>query len=302
MALKQVKNKIVATGKTAKVTKAMEAVSAVKMRKSQARALSGKAYAEAAIRVLYRMSKSQNAESFFGVQQNTDAPECLIVITSDKGLCGNLNSSVLKECTLHLKGRDTENTKVITFGRKAYEHFSRLGFDIVENHTNISDDVSLNDMHDVVALITEKFNTGEFSKVSIAYQSFVSIFEQNAVLRQVLPLDPLVLEMMVRDIVPKKGAFSDLEKNLQNHVYTIEPSPEEVLHVLAPQLLQIMLYHSLLENKASEHSARMVAMKNATDKAKEMTKALTLIFNKERQAMITAEVSEITGGIEAMKH
>jgi F-type H+-transporting ATPase subunit gamma len=107
---------------------------------------------------------------------------------------------------------------------------------------------------------------------------------------------------MVRDIVPKRGEYSDYQKELTAPVYTIEPAADEVMATLIPQLLKIMVYHALLENKASEHSARMVAMKNATDKAKEMTHSLTLLYNRERQAAITAEVSEITGGIEAMRN
>jgi len=301
MALKQIKNKIVTTQKTGKVTKAMEAVSAVKMRKSQQRALAGKPYAEAAVRILHHISKSQDSARFLAEQKHGGA-ECLVVITSDKGLAGSLNSAVLKEATLALTGKDKKNVRVIPFGRKAHEFFLRNGYTVDKHYTNVSDAVSLGDMHEVVSFITKAFQDGTYGKISVAYQSFVSTFEQKAVLRQVLPLDPDQLLEMVRDIVPKKGLHSDeVTKEQSDHVYTVEPSAEEVAEVLISQLVQIMLYHALLENKASEHSARMVAMKNATDKTKELTKMLTIKFNKERQAVITAEVSEITGGIEAMK-
>lgn len=300
MALKQIKNKIVSTQKTGKVTRAMEAVSAVKMRKSQERALAGKAYAEAALRILSRVSKSKEAATYFS-PRNPEGKHCFIVITSDKGLAGSLNSAVLKEVGVNLAHLQQDNVRIIAFGRKALDHFTRRGYAIDAHFTNVSDDVSLEDMREVVGEVIENFSNGTYGRVSIAYQSFVSTFEQNAIVREILPLDPVVLETMVRDIVPKKGKYSELETAYNGHVYTVEPSEEEVFNVLIPQLVQIMLYHAMLENKASEHSARMVAMKSATDKSKEVMKSLTLLFNKQRQAAITAEVSEITGGIEAMK-
>jgi F-type H+-transporting ATPase subunit gamma len=302
MALKQVKNKIIATGKTGKVTKAMEAVSAVKMRKSQERALKGKPYAEAAIRILTRISGSRDVVEYFKKKADGLGTHCFIVITSDKGLAGSLNSTILKEADRAISAYNENDVRIIAFGRKAYEYYTRRNHSIDAHYVNVSDDVSLTDMEDVTKFITESFDTGTYNDVSIVYQSFVSTFEQNAVRRQILPLDPLTLEVMVRDIVPKRGEYSDYQKELTAPVYTIEPAADEVMATLIPQLLKIMVYHALLENKASEHSARMVAMKNATDKAKEMTHSLTLLYNRERQAAITAEVSEITGGIEAMRN
>ena len=138
--------------------------------------------------------------------------------------------------------------------------------------------------------------------MAVIYQNFISTFEQEPFKRQILPLDPEQIYEIMVDIKPKKGKFSDNTSEQDGKItYTVEPSAEEVLNTLIPQLVQIMLYHALLESKASEHSARMVAMKNATDKSKEVVKALTLVYNKERQASITAEVSEISGGMEAMK-
>ena len=300
MALKQVKNKILATKKTSQVTKAMEAVSAVKMRKSQERALSGKAYAEAALRVLHRVSQSRESAKYFATRNHNRGKECFIVITSDKGLAGNLNSAVLKEVSIALSEQSKEDVRIIAFGKKAYEHFLSRGYVVDAHYTNVSDDVGLADMYEVVQDVVEKFTDGTYAKVSVAYQNFVSTFEQYALLRQILPLDTEVLEVMVRDITPKRGKYSERTNGNGGQVYTVEPSVEEVMNALIPQLVQIMLYHAMLESKASEHSARMVAMKNATDKAKEIIRDLTIAFNKERQAEITAEVSEITGGIEAM--
>lgn len=301
MALKHVKNKIISTQKTGKVTKAMESVSAVKMRKSQERALAGKPFAEAALRILSNLSRSRDVQQFLEVSVNENAKHCFLVITSDKGLAGALNSTVLKEATHAMSHLPKDEVRVIAFGRKAVEHFTRLDYTIDAEYTNIGDNVSLDDMAAVTTLIEQKFMDGEYARVSIAYQSFVSTFEQVARVREILPLDTMVIETMVRDIVPKKGMYSELQSDYNGLTYTVEPSREEVFRGLLPQLVQIMIYHAMLESKASEHSARMVAMKNATDKSKEVIKALTIEYNKQRQSEITAEVSEITAGVEAMK-
>ena len=301
MALKLIKNKIISTKKTGKVTKAMEAVSAVKMRKSQHRALLGKFYAEAAIRILHRVSQNREARSVLQPINSSIGTHCYIVITSDKGLAGSINSAVIKNVMISLSSIPKNDVRIIAFGRKAVEHFTREGYQIETSFTNVSDDVVVSDMEEVVGMVFDHYQSGTYSHVSIAFQNFVSTFEQNAIVHQVLPLDTDVLEMMVRDIVPKKGKFSEIIQETDGLVYTVEPSAEEVMHVLVPQLIKIMVYHAMLEHKASEHSARMVAMKNATDKATEMTKLLTLEFTKARQTAITAEVSEITGGMEAMK-
>jgi F-type H+-transporting ATPase subunit gamma len=138
--------------------------------------------------------------------------------------------------------------------------------------------------------------------VKIAYQNFVSTFEQRPTVRTILPLSPQELEAVVADIVPKRGKYADTAQGSAAHNYTVEPSEEEVLDIILPKLAGIILHHARLEALASEHSARMVAMKSASDKAAELTHALTVRFNKARQASITREVSEITGGMEALAH
>ena len=148
----------------------------------------------------------------------------------------------------------------------------------------------------------EAFATGNYQKVVVIYQNFISTFEQTPVVRQVLPVIPDEINDLMRGIKPKTGKFSTDRVEAETFApYKVEPSPEEVLNTLLPQLVQVMMYHAVLESKASEHSARMIAMKNATDKSKEVIKALTIKFNNKRQAAITAEVSEITAGVESMK-
>jgi len=300
MALKQVKNKIVSTQKTGKVTKAMESVSAVKMRKSQERAFSGRPYVHAAMRILQQLSSSEEGLSHPLAQKRETGKQLLVIVTSDKGLAGAVNSSVLKRATENFA--NNPETDVVAIGRKAFEFAKREGKEVIGQYTNVSDDIHLADIKDITDIIMEKFTDGAYKDVSVIYQNFVSTFEQEPTKRNILPLDPAEIHYIMKGIRPKTGKFSDNTSEQDGKItYTVEPSAEEVLNTLIPQLVQIMLYHALLESKASEHSARMVAMKNATDKSKEVVKALTLVYNKERQAAITAEVSEITGGIEAMK-
>jgi len=302
MALKAIKNKIKSIQRTSKVTKAMEAVSAVKMRKSQERALNGRTYAEAALRILERVSHVRDAMEHPLFTNHNEGKHCIIVITSDKGLAGGLNSSVLKQATTHIRTLSPLDIDLICFGKKGYEHFARRGYTIPLHYLNLKDDIALNDMDEVVAFITDAFVRRQYRSVHIVYQTFISTFEQNAVIRELLPLKTSALKDIVEGIVPKRGKYSENEVHIKTNRYTVEPNQETVYKELFPMLIRIMFYHALLESKASEHSARMVAMKNATDKAKEVTKSLTLLYNKERQSVITAEVSEITGGIEAMKN
>jgi F-type H+-transporting ATPase subunit gamma len=223
-----------------------------------------------------------------------------IIVTSDKGLAGSVNSAVLKQAEVLF--RTSGVTDVVAVGRKAVEFTGREKKTLLASYTNIGDGVTLDDIYDMTAKVLEAFATGNYKKVVVIYQNFISTFEQNPVVRQVLPVIPEEINDLMRGIKPKTGKFSsDRLESEAFAPYKVEPSPEEVLNTLLPQLVQVMLYHALLESKASEHSARMVAMKNATDKSKEMVKALTIKFNNKRQAAITAEVSEITAGVESMK-
>jgi F-type H+-transporting ATPase subunit gamma len=303
MALKLIKNKIKSTERTSKVTKAMEAVSAVKMRKSQERALKGRSFAEASLRILENISHSLDVQNHSFLKEDFGSHDCLVVITADKGLAGSLNSAVIKEATNYLKTREKGAVELVCFGKKAYEFFLRREYAIPHHYVNVSDDVNIVDMEEVVTFLTTQFKTGKYKNVHVVYQNFKSTFEQQAIVRQVLPIRPTEVSTMIADILPRHGKYSEESKPVRkNSVYTIEQNYETLFDSIFSSLVEIMLYHALLESKASEHSARMVAMKNATDKAKDVTKILTLQFNKARQSVITAEVSEITGGIEAMKN
>ncbi len=307
--LKLIKTKIRSVEKTGKVTKAMEAVSAVKMRKGQQRALAARPYAISALRILSHVRESIDASKVVFFRPTTERKKiAVLLITSDKGLAGSLNPSVLKATRERIASLGLPQSAVEFFcvGRKGRDHFEKRGYKIVLFRENATDEASLPEVRTVIESIAERFVSGEYDEVLIAYMSFVSTFEQKPVIKTLLPVSVEEIESIVAGILPTRGKYANIAKaeavplarSARN--YVLEPDPDSVLLELVPDLLNIQVYHSLLELKASEHSARMVAMKNASDKADELKTDLTLQFNKARQAAITREVSEIIGGIEAM--
>lgn len=300
MALKDIKNKIKATERMHKVTRAMEAVSAVKMRKTQNAALAGRSYARAAISILARLSGSEHvARHPLGTVREVKKI-ALLIMTSDKGLAGSLNSSVLKKAAETVAAYAVEDVTVFAYGKKGEDFFARRGYAIKQAFENKLDEIPLSIMEELSSVLSDGFLAGEYDEVRVVYTNFKSTFEQEPLMRALLPLSLEALTDVVNGIRPAKGKWSDLDITASSSPYEVEPSPEEVLSELIPRLTAVALYHMLLESKASEHSARMVAMKNASDKSKEVTHELTRKYNKVRQAAITREVSEIVSGREAL--
>lgn len=302
--LKNIKLKIQSVAKTSTVTRAMEAVSAVKMRKSQQRALSGRAYAAAALSVLERLSGTSDL-SGHPLMQPQAGKICVVIVTSDKGLAGALNSSVIRRVERELLERSLGKSDaiIIAIGRRGGDYFAMRGWDVRQKYENMSDDVSETGMRAITDQVLAWRTSGEIGTCIVAYTNFLSTFEQEAVARTVLPITPALMREVVAGIRPVRGKYAPqhTEHESSPHGYKVEPDADSVLATLLPKLLNVAVFHALLEAKASEHSARMVAMKSATDKAKEMAQQLTRQFNKIRQAAITREISEITSGIEAMR-
>ncbi len=305
--LRAIKDKIRSVGKTHQVTKAMEAVSGVKMRKSQIAALTARPYALAALRILARVSSSTDVSKHPLVARREVFKVLVVVITSDKGLAGSLNSGTTKRAVAALasRGISRENTGIIAIGRKGEEFFSRRGYILEEHIATMKDESSIVDFQGVVSLVTDLFTRGEYDECLLAYTNFRSTFEQEPVVRTLLPLSIGGVSEMIKGITPERGKFAEsketTEKLTHSADYLFEPSPEAIFDSLLPRLIAIELYHSFVESKASEHSARMVAMRNASDKAEEVSFLLTREYNKARQSAITREMSEIIGGMESMK-
>ncbi|HTR18793.1 MAG TPA: ATP synthase F1 subunit gamma [Candidatus Paceibacterota bacterium] len=297
--LKNIKLKILSYKKTGTVTHAMEAVSAVKMRKAQERALGGRAYAAAALSVLERLSGTADVARH-PLMQERAGKTAVIVITSDKGLAGSLNSNVIRRAQTLVGGYDKKDVLIYAFGRRGGDFFASRGFTMGLNKTNVSDDIAESEVQEVTKDIIRR---DDITSAFVVYQNFISTFEQAPTVHQIIPIKPETMKRIVEGIRPVRGRYApqQSEAAARPAAYTIEPDADSVLAELLPRLLNIAVFHALLESKASEHSARMVAMKSATDKAKEKAKDFTRVFNKVRQAAITREVSEITSGIEAMK-
>ncbi len=301
--LKQLKIKRQSVDKTRKVTRAMEAVSAVKMRKSQEQALAGRAFAQVALRILRAVSSDTENLKHPLISSSASAKRGLLLVSSDKGLAGSLNSAVLKKAQEFIDGN--KDIVAIAVGKRAKEFLKARKIEIIYSQDNNKDNVTLQDTLAISSRIIKAHSEELAQNWSVAYMNFVSTFEQKPILRQVLPLSDSELESLIEDIAPKKGKFSNDavsdKELLANKPYIIEADAENIIDTLVPELVNVFVHHLLLESKASEHSARMVSMKAATDKAGEMSRELLLKFNKARQAAITREVSEITSGVEAMK-
>lgn len=306
MSLKSVKTKIKSIDKTRQVTKAMEAVSAVKMRKSQQFALSARPYAIAALKILRAASSSADARGHQFLKGNDSLRTLLIVVSADKGLAGSYGSALQKRVYRYMKdeGLDRERIDLITIGRRATEHFQKRGYTILAHRERWGDHILFEDIRPIAEAAAKRFADGTVGKVVIVYTNFISTLRQEAVVRELLPLSLDAVSEVIRGIAPVHGRYSqenaDFAEGLVRDV-VFEPSADTILEELLTALFDIEIYHAILEANASEHSARMIAMKNASDNAGEISRSLKLTFNKVRQASITREVSEIVGGMESMK-
>lgn len=306
MSLKSINSKIKAVKKIRQVTRAMEAVSAVKMRRAQASAISGRPYALAALNILKRLSNSHDVEKHpLAVPRAEVKRAALVVITSDRGFAGGLNSAVLREASKLLKREQLtkDNTDIIAIGRKGRDFFERRGFTIHTAYEKWGEGVDMEDPRTLVERLISIYDANGFDKVYMVYTNFLSTLRQEPAVRTVLPVSFNEVAKIVEGIVPEKGKYAELKADAPAPAggYLFEPTPEAVLTELIPLLLAIELYHAILEANASEHSARMVAMKSASDRALEVSKDLTRIYNRERQSKITSEISEIVTGVESMK-
>jgi len=300
VALKDIKAKIGATKRMHTVTRAMEAVSAVKMRKTQATAFAGRPYARAAFSILARLSGASDTKRHALATVRPVDKVAIVVLTSDKGLAGALNSGVIKAAALEAAKYPKASVSIYAYGKKGQEFFSRRGFDVVASFENKRDDVPLSVMEELSRDVSRGFLDTKYDKVVAIYSNFKSTFEQIPTTHTLLPLSLESIEDLVKSVRPVKGKWSQEVSLVPPSSYTVESSGDEILEVLVPRLVAVSLYHMLLESKASEHSARMVAMKSASDKSKDVARDLTRKFNKVRQAAITREVSEIVGGREAL--
>ncbi|MDR2614933.1 MAG: F0F1 ATP synthase subunit gamma [Candidatus Accumulibacter sp.] len=284
---KEIRNKIKSVESTRKITKAMEMVAASKMRKAQDRMRATRPYGEKIRRVAGNLSHALTDYSHpFLEERETVEAVGLIVVTSDKGLCGGLNTNVLRLALSRMKEWDTEGKtlKVSAIGNKGFGFMARAGAKIVSHLTGLGDEPRLEKLIGPAKVQIDAFMNGEIDVVHIAYTRFINTMRQESVVEQLLPLSGELI-----------GGTT------HNHWdYLYEPSAKSVIDDLLLRYVEVILYQAIAENMASEQSARMVAMKSASDNARNVIDELRLAYNKARQAAITTELTEIVSGAAAV--
>ena len=297
--LRDIRRRIKSVKNTAQITRAMQMVAAAKMKKAQDQALAGRDYADLLNQVLVNLKENVDEEAHPLLEKREGGKELMLVISTDKGLCGGLNTNLLKK--VRAASADSVDIEYVTVGRKLREQLSKAGAELVADF-EVADPAPFIEARPIASLLMKKFLDGEYGKISVAFTNFVSTMTQEPTVVQLLPIDADAVgekqdyEGVGKDEIKETDHASALGKD-----YLFEPSSEGVLDALLPLYINFQVYQMIIESRASEHSARMVAMKGATDNAKKMTKELTLQYNKARQAAITAELLEITTAMKAME-
>jgi F-type H+-transporting ATPase subunit gamma len=307
--LKKIQEKMNGVKKTSKVTKAMESISAIKMRDAQKKALAGREYSFLVFSILKRISKivTKNVDLIFSENLPQDGKTAIVLISPDKGLTGGMNNFLFKKFskTIQENNLDKSNFSVICVGKKAFEFAKKENLEFERNFENISEKTVVEEMEEISDYLEKIYRENKFSKIISVYTKFINTGEQKAVSKIILPIIYSELKKFLTENIPNKGKTSNGKEididNSDVSAYIFEPNIEVVIRSLAPFILHISIYNSLLESFASEHSARMLAMKNSTDKANELAEDLRKEYNKKRQAKITQEISEIVSGMESMK-
>jgi F-type H+-transporting ATPase subunit gamma len=283
---KEIRTKIKSVENTRKITKAMEMVAASKMRKAQERMRTARPYAEKIRNVAAHMSHAQpEYKHAFLIKRDVIKSVGLIVVTSDKGLCGGLNTNVLRITVNQMqawKGQ-SQAIKVCAIGNKGLGFMNRIGADVKSQVVSIGDKPSMESLIGPVKVMLDAYIAGEIDQLHIAYNRFINTMKQEPLVQQLLPLSG-------ESIGAPKGHWD----------YIYEPEAKVVIDDLMVRYIESLVYQAVAENIASEQSARMVAMKAASDNAKTVIGDLKLVYNKARQAAITKEISEIVGGAAAV--
>jgi len=281
--IRLIRRRIKGVSNIAKITKAMEMIAASRMRKAQERGLAGRPYSEKITQVIASLAAlPQAGETVHPLLERREIKKIAVLhITPDRGLCGGLVGNINRKTMGFIASQEVPVT-LVTVGKKGFDAMRRYGRDVRAEFTKLGDKPSYMDTLPISRLIIDDFSSGFVDAVYIAYTRFVSTMLQKADIVQILPVQPAEIPAG------------------QNVEYIYEPKAETVLGSLLPRFIEMRVYHAILESIASEQSARMVAMRNATENAKELIDDLTLMYNKARQESITEELLDIIGGVSAL--
>ena len=286
--LRDIQRKIGAVKKTKQITKAMNMVASAKLRNAQLRIERFRPYADKYFEIIADLSSRADA-SVHPLLEKRDAVTNvgIILVTSDKGLCGsfNVNLCVKAEKLARQKQAEGKTVKFICIGKKGRDYIRKSGFEIIEARADVMNNFDFQLANDIGNIIIDKFIAAELDEVQIVYGQFVTVIKQEARAAQILPVESATESV-------QEGPVSE---------YIFEPSVEGLLAELLPRYVKVQIYCGVLDTSASEHAARMTAMDNATKNCDELVHDLTLVYNKARQASITSELMDIVGGAEALK-
>ncbi|ABB73617.1 F0F1 ATP synthase subunit gamma [Nitrosospira multiformis] len=289
---REIRNKIKSVKNTQKITRAMEMVAASKMRRAQERMKKARPYGEKIRNVAAHMSRAYTEYRHpFLIERDTVKRIGIIVVTSDKGLCGGLNTNVLRMAVSKMKAWEAEGEQieVCCIGNKGLGFMNRMGANVISHAVSLGDAPDLERLIGAIKILLDGYNQDRFDRVYLFYTRFINTMKQEPVMEQLLPLSDERLRASDRP-TGQRGVWD----------YIYEPEAKPVIDDIMVRYVEALIYQALTENIASEQSARMVAMKAASDNAGNVINELTLIYNKSRQAAITKELSEIVGGAAAV--
>lgn len=299
LSTKLIKKHIRSIGNTRKITKAMEMISAVKMRKSVNAVLASRAFAQTAWKVVLNLAKRVDEKDHpLLTKREKTKKTAIILISSNRSLCGGFNSQVIAQALNFASQDESASQDFIAVGQKGAESLARAGKNIVAQFEKPDVIISAQPVVPIVNLVIREFLAGNYDKVCIAYTDYYSALVQKPKVVQLLPFRP-AKDSDLGSIGQVKEEEAD--KDFGEFEYIFEPNKTDVLNQFLPRLAEIQLYQAMLESAASDHSARMLAMKNASQAASDMISDLTLMFNQARQAGITREIAEITGSKAALE-
>ncbi|ADU50293.1 ATP synthase F1 subcomplex gamma subunit [Thermaerobacter marianensis DSM 12885] len=294
--MRDIRRRIRAVRSTQQITRAMYMVAAAKLKKAEEAARSGRPYAAALRAMLARLAGSEQARQHPLVAPRPVERVGLVIITGDRGLAGSYNANLIRRAEQELRQLpDGVEPVLVAVGRKGRDHFRRRGYRLAHELTGIGEDVDFATARDLARWLVDRYLAGEVDEVRLVYTEYRSAISQRPVVTRLLPVAGLD--------EPAGGAAAGADaagpRGVREYIY--EPSERAILEALLPKYVQILVFRALQEAKASEHGARMTAMKNATDNAGELIETLTLEYNRARQAAITKELAEIVSGAEALK-
>ncbi len=302
--LRDLRRKMKAIKSTRQVTKAMELVAASKMRRAVQNAETLRAYAQTAWNILQRIAGSQSADHPF-LTERPVAKVLAILFSSDRGFCGSLNAQMFGAAMKYIDGlkqiKSFEKVDFVVAGKKGQQFLVRAKQNVIAAFPALSNHPTFPDVLPIARMATDGFLGGEYDHIVLLYPDFISALRQEPSIRVLLPFSRTELRSMIDRLQLRKTVATETEKEEEAVLeYKFEPSPEEVFRTILPKLTEMQVYQGVLEAAASEHSARMLAMRNATDNATEILDDLTLTYNQTRQAGITAELSELSAAAAAL--